>query len=58
MKKVYSERGFDAAKWEELQTENTRLRCEIRRVAAEYGVTLDDDELEQTKETSTAATAA
>ena len=58
VKKVYSERGFDVAKWEELQTENTRLRNEIRRVAAEYGVTWDDDEVKQTKETGTAATAA
>jgi len=58
VKKVYSERGFDAAKWEELQAENTRLRSEIRQVAAEYGVTWDDDEVEQTKATSTAATAA
>lgn len=58
VKKVYSERGFDVMKWEELQAENTRLRSEIRRVAAEYGVTWDDDEVEQTKEAGTAATAA
>ncbi|RPB23310.1 hypothetical protein L211DRAFT_849932 [Terfezia boudieri ATCC MYA-4762] len=55
--KVYSERGFDVAKWEELQTENMKLCSEIRRVAAEYGVTWGD-EVGQTKETGTAATAA
>ncbi|KAF8425960.1 hypothetical protein EV426DRAFT_531138, partial [Tirmania nivea] len=58
VKKVYSERGFDVAKWVELQAEITRLRSDIRRVAAEYGVTWDDDEAEQTKGTGTAATAA
>ena len=52
---VYSERGFDVAKWEELQAENTRLRSEIRRVAAEYDVSWDDDEVEQTKAAATAA---
>ncbi|KAF8446667.1 hypothetical protein BGX38DRAFT_1271041 [Terfezia claveryi] len=57
VKKVYSERGFDVAKWEELQTQNMKLCSEIRRVAAEYGVTWGD-EVGQTKGTGTAATAA
>ena len=57
LRKVYLERGFDLVKWETLQKEDKRIRNEIRKVAAEYGVT-DDGGVEGTGRDSLAATAA
>ena len=45
--KLYQQRGFDVAKWDQLIEEGNALRKEIKAIAAEYDVDWDEKADEQ-----------